>query len=191
MKKQLGPKPMILPMPALLVGTYGEDGTPNAMTAAWTAVCCHKPLCVGVAIRHNRLTYVNLQKKKAFTLNVAKASQARSVDYLGTVSGADQPNKIAIAGLQTEKGLKVDAPIISSCPVNLECALVDRMALGSHSWFVGEVMETHVDEAAMLETGALDIAALDPLVFIPTLSQYHALGDKVADAFKIGKTLKK
>jgi flavin reductase (DIM6/NTAB) family NADH-FMN oxidoreductase RutF len=191
MKKQLGPKPMILPMPALLVGTYGEDGTPNAMTAAWTAVCCHKPLCVGVAIRHNRLTYANLQKKKAFTLNVPNTSQATSVDYLGTVSGADQPDKISIANLETEKGMKVDAPLITSCPANLECILVDRMVLGSHSWFVGEVMETHVDEAAISTTGGLDIIALDPLVFIPTISQYHALGGKVADAFKIGKTLKK
>jgi flavin reductase (DIM6/NTAB) family NADH-FMN oxidoreductase RutF len=184
MKKQLGPKPMILPMPVLLVGTYGEDGTANAMACAWTAVCSHKPLCVGIAVRQSRLTYANLEKKKAFTLNVPNTSQAASVDYLGTVSGAKQPDKLSIANLQTEKGTKVDAPLITSCPVNLECSLVNRMELGSHTWFVGEVMETHVDEAAISPTGDLDISALDPLVFIIPTSQYHALGGKVADAFK-------
>jgi flavin reductase (DIM6/NTAB) family NADH-FMN oxidoreductase RutF len=142
---------------------------------------------VGVAIRPVRLTYAHLQKKKVFTLNVPNTSQADIVDYLGTVSGARQPDKLSIAKLQTEKGTKVDAPLITSCPVNLECTLVDRMVLGTHTWFIGEVVETHVDEAVLSTTGDLDITALDPLVFIITNSQYHALGSKVDDAFKNSK----
>lgn len=31
MKKNLGPKNYIYPLPVLIVGTYGEDGTPDAM----------------------------------------------------------------------------------------------------------------------------------------------------------------
>ena len=60
MKKQLDPQPLLFPMPALLVGTYGENRTPDAMTAAWAGVCCSKPVCMGVAIRDTRLTYANL-----------------------------------------------------------------------------------------------------------------------------------
>ena len=96
MKRKLGPKTMIFPMPALLVGTYSEDGAPNAMTAAWASVCCHRPPCVSVAVRHNRATFANLQKKKAFSLNVPKSSQATAVDYLGMVSGNDEPKKLEV-----------------------------------------------------------------------------------------------
>jgi len=186
MKKQLGPKTMIMPMPALLVGTYGADDTPNAMTAAWTAVCCQKPVCVGVAVRHNRFTFQNLEDKKAFTLNVPRATQAAEVDYLGMVSGANEPNKVAKAGFDTEKGHKVDAPIITPCPINLECALKDKMELGSHTWFAGEVLEVHVDDTLVLENGTLNINKLDPIIYITAASKYHTLGDPVAQAYSIG-----
>ncbi len=191
MKKKLGPQPIILPMPALLVGTYSNNGTPNAMTAAWTSVCCHKPVCVGVAVRHNRLTFTNLQEKKAFTLNVPNTSQATEVDYLGIVSGAKEADKLAIAGIETVKGEKVDAPILTSCPVNLECRLIDRMDIGTHSWFVGEVLEVHVDEEFVQESGALDIPALDPMIYITSASQYHALGKPIAKAHSVGMKIKK
>lgn len=32
--KNLGPKPMIYPMPVLILATYDKDGKPNAMNAA-------------------------------------------------------------------------------------------------------------------------------------------------------------
>ena len=38
MRKDFGAKPMLYPMPVLIIGTYGEDGTPNAMNAAWGGI---------------------------------------------------------------------------------------------------------------------------------------------------------
>lgn len=32
--KSIAPKPWVVPMPVLIIGTYNEDGTPNAMNAA-------------------------------------------------------------------------------------------------------------------------------------------------------------
>jgi flavin reductase (DIM6/NTAB) family NADH-FMN oxidoreductase RutF len=178
-------------MPALLVGTYCEDGTPNAMTAAWAAACCHRPPCVGVAVRHNRLTFANLQKQKVFTINVPRSTQAAQVDYLGMVSGMDKPNKLEVAGFEVEKGQKVNAPIITGCPVNLECKLVDRLALGSHSWFAGEIVEVHVDEQFVKENNRIDVTALDPLIYATTASEYHTLGKTVATAYSAGRQLMK
>ena len=33
--KTFKPKSWMLPQPVLIIGTYNEDGTPNAMNAAW------------------------------------------------------------------------------------------------------------------------------------------------------------
>ena len=33
-----GAKPFIYPMPVLIVGTYDENGVPNAMNAAWGTI---------------------------------------------------------------------------------------------------------------------------------------------------------
>ena len=37
MRKNFGAKPLLYPMPVFIIATYGEDGTPNAMNAAWGA----------------------------------------------------------------------------------------------------------------------------------------------------------
>ena len=39
MKKSLGPKTLAFPTPVWVVGTYDKEGKPNAMTAAWAAIC--------------------------------------------------------------------------------------------------------------------------------------------------------
>jgi flavin reductase (DIM6/NTAB) family NADH-FMN oxidoreductase RutF len=191
MKKQLPASPMLFPMPALLVGTYGEDGAPDAMTAAWAGACCHVPPCVGVAIRHNRLTFRNIDLKKAFTLNVPPTRLAAEVDYLGIVSGNDQPDKLARAGLEVSPGTKVDAPLVMGCPINLECRLVQKIVLGSHAWFVGEVVAVNVDEELVDAKGKIDVAALDPLVYCTSVTDYRSLGGRVAGAYDVGNTLKK
>lgn len=35
MRKNFGAKPILYPQPVFIIGTYNEDGTPNAMNAAW------------------------------------------------------------------------------------------------------------------------------------------------------------
>ena len=38
MKKNLGKKNWMFPMPVLMIGSYGEDGTPDVMNAAWGGI---------------------------------------------------------------------------------------------------------------------------------------------------------
>ena len=38
MRKDFGAKPLIYPMPVLIIGTYDENGVPNAMNAAWGGI---------------------------------------------------------------------------------------------------------------------------------------------------------
>lgn len=35
MMKSFKPQPWLLPQPVLIIGTYDEQGRPNAMNAAW------------------------------------------------------------------------------------------------------------------------------------------------------------
>ena len=38
MRKNFGAKAILYPMPVLIIGTYDEDGKPNAMNAAWGGI---------------------------------------------------------------------------------------------------------------------------------------------------------
>ena len=42
MRKNFGSKPMMYPQPVLVIGSYDEEGTPNAMTAAWGSMSDYK-----------------------------------------------------------------------------------------------------------------------------------------------------
>ena len=38
MSKNFGAKAILYPMPVLIIGTYDENGVPNAMNAAWGGI---------------------------------------------------------------------------------------------------------------------------------------------------------
>ena len=64
MRKDFGSKPMLYPMPVLIIGTYGEDGTPNAMNAAWGGIVDTN--LIGICLADHKTTR-GIFARKAFT----------------------------------------------------------------------------------------------------------------------------
>ena len=58
---------------------------------------------------------------------------------------------------------------------------------GLHTMFVGQVIDTKVDEEALPEDGSPDADKVAPFAFLG--GQYRALGEMVGDPFSIGKKL--
>ncbi|MCU0661964.1 MAG: flavin reductase family protein [Myxococcota bacterium] len=187
MKKSVGLQTLLFPMPALLVGTYSEGDVGSAMTAGWASVCCAEPPCLGVAVRQVRKTHENIVRTGSFTLNIPSCDLAEAVDYLGLASFHSVPDKLARAGLHVERAARVNAPLIIECPVSLECKLVAHLDLGCHTWFVGELMDTHVEETLLSETGKIDVGRLDPLCYAMSAKDYRHLGKVVGPAYSMGK----
>ena len=81
MRKDFGVKPWFYPLPVLIIGTYDENGTPNAMNAAWGGLYDENlvELCLGA----DRKTTQNILAKKAFTISFADASNVAACDYVG------------------------------------------------------------------------------------------------------------
>ena len=52
MRKNFGAKTWLYPMPVLIVGTYDENGTPNAMNAAWGGITEENEITVCVSADH-------------------------------------------------------------------------------------------------------------------------------------------
>ena len=64
MKMNLGNKPLIYPQPVLIIASYNEDGTANAMNAAWGGVCDYSK--ISIIIDRNHKTIKNILAKKVF-----------------------------------------------------------------------------------------------------------------------------
>ena len=122
MRKNLGAKAILYPMPVLIIGTYSEDGTPDAMNAAWGGISEETQISVCVSDDHK--TAKNVVSKGAFTVSIADAENLLAADYVGIVSGNNEPDKIRKAGWTAVKSGNVDAPVFEELPLVLECRLV-------------------------------------------------------------------
>lgn len=109
MKKNLGNIPVVAPLPVLIVATYDEQGTPNAMNVAWGGQCGYHHVALNLSLNHK--TTENLKYKKAFTLSIATLETLVLSDYFGLVSG-HRENKIEKAGVHITRNEFVDAPVI-------------------------------------------------------------------------------
>ena len=119
MRKDFGSKPWFYPMPVLVIGTYGADGKPDAMTAAWGGLYDADKVVLCLSAGHK--TTKNIQAKGAFTVSFADAAHVVSSDYVGIVSANTEPAKMEKSGFHTTKSEFVDAPLIDELPVALEC----------------------------------------------------------------------
>ena len=52
MRKNFGPKPWTYPQPVLILATYGEDGAPDAMNAAWGGISEAREISVCISEGH-------------------------------------------------------------------------------------------------------------------------------------------
>ena len=172
MRKDFGAKPYTYPQPVLMIATYGEDGKPDVMNAAWGGISDDK----------------NLLKTGAFTVSMADVEHMTACDYVGIVSGNKEPDKFVKAGFTAEKSEKVDAPIIKELPICIECKL--KSYDKDTCRLIGEIVNVSVDESVLDENGNVDVAKAAPITFDPFNNAYIRLGEKVGDAFKAGTALK-
>jgi flavin reductase (DIM6/NTAB) family NADH-FMN oxidoreductase RutF len=47
----------------------------------------------------------------------------------------------------------VNAPVLTDCPVNIECSAVESIMPGSNELFIGKVEAVHVDEEYLDKNG--------------------------------------
>ena len=186
MRKNFGAKPMCYPMPVYIIATYGADGTPNAMNAAWGGISEEEEISICISAGHK--TTENILSRKAFTVSMATAAQVTACDYVGIVSGNKVPDKFAKAGFHATRSEFVDAPLIDELPMALECRLVSYDPETCR--LVGRIVNVCADEAVLDETGKVDVQKLDPITYDPMHHHYLALGRKVGNAFQDGTALK-
>lgn len=186
MRKNLKAKAYIYPLPVLIVGTYDENGTPDAMNAAWGTVCDTAQVCICLSATHK--TVKNLLKTKAFTVAIADSKNVVSADYVGVVSANNVPEKLAKTGWHVTKSEFVNAPVIEELPLVLECKLVSYDM--QTEMCVGEVVNVSADENILDEKGKIDLTKFKPICYDCDTHGYYTLGEKVGQAFSDGLKLK-
>lgn len=185
MRKNFGTKSWFYPLPVLIVGTYDENGIPDAMNAAWGGLYDADKVVLCLSAGHK--TTKNIQAKGAFTVSFADAAHVVSSDYVGMVSANQEPDKMKKSGFHVTKSEFVDAPVIEELPVALECKLLEVNQDGN---IIGQIVNVSADETVLDENGTIDFVKFQPISFEPVHNGYHVMGQRVGNAFQDGEQLK-
>ena len=178
-----GKRSIITPEGVFIIGTYDENGVPNAMNAAWGMQSDEGEITLMLG-KHK--TTENFEKTGAFTVAFGTADTVLISDYFGVETGA-KVNKIEKAGCHTHPSAHVNAPIIEEYPLTLECK-VKRWDIDT-GYLIGEIVASQADES-ILTDGKVDLGKLRPIIFDPSFNAYRVIGEVVGKAFSDGLKLK-
>jgi flavin reductase (DIM6/NTAB) family NADH-FMN oxidoreductase RutF len=175
-KTSLKPNTAIYPAPAILVTVGDAAGKSNIITLAWAGVVCSQPPMIGISIRPSRYSADLLKANGEFVVNVPDQRLLWAVDHCGVVSGRDV-DKWDASTLTPVPAEKVRPPLISQCPICMECVVRQVISLGSHDLYLGEVVALHVDDSALDEHGRIDAKRLAPIAYVA--SEYWSLAERI------------
>ncbi len=162
MKREANKVGSLQPSPKVLVSCRGLDGEENALAVAYCGNCSFDPPMLMVGIVPERYSYKLIKESGCFVVNIPDKNFAKEFQYLGSVSKRDE-DKLVKMQIKRADGKVVPAPLLSDCPVNIECTIVDSIMTGSHEMFVGKVEYVHVDETLLTENGDIDFNKIDLL----------------------------
>ncbi|MBZ9636530.1 flavin reductase family protein [Clostridium sp. FP1] len=155
---------MLNPVPVVLITSKNKEGKINVFTVAWIGTACTKPPMITVAIRPERLSYEYIKESGDFVINLPNSRMVRQVDYCGVRSGR-QIDKIHEMNFTTEDSKDIVAPLISECPISLECVVKSITHLGTHDLFLAEVVNTHVDNSLIDLNGKIHFENADLITY--------------------------
>lgn len=163
---------MLYPLPPVMV-SCGALERSNIITAAWTGTVNSEPPMIYVSVRPERHSYAMIKESGEFVINLTTERLARAADLCGVKSGREV-QKFRLCRLTPIQASSVAAPLIAESPVNIECRVEQRLALGSHDMFLAKVVAVNVDEALLDAKGVLHLERAGLVAYVH--GRYRALG---------------
>ncbi len=186
--KSFGKKAWLLPQPVLIIGTYDENGKPNAMNAAWAGQWDADQIMISMG---SHATTKNLNRCGDFTVAFATAKTLVAADYVGITSAKNTPEKITRTGWTAVNSESVNAPVFTDFPLSLECRICRKIDESETGYYIiADIINIICDENYLSEDGKPDIEKMQLITFDPVHNGYIQLGGRVGNAFADGKKLK-
>ena len=176
------------PLPPTLV-TCASGDKQNVFTVAWTGILNTQPPVTYISVRPERYSYGLIKESGEFVINLPTQELVKAVDYCG-VKSARTTDKFKDMDLHTEPASKINVPIISECPVNIECKVRDIAELGTHHMFIADIIALDVAKELIDKNGRLALDKANLLAYAH--GEYFALGKKLGSfGYSVRKKKKK
>lgn len=181
----LGTQGFIYPMPITLIGADLAD-RPNFMPVAWVNRVQYSPPRIAAGMGKTHATNEAIREHGEFSVNIPSVDMVAVTDWCGihsAASGVDKGREFEVV-----RGSLEHAPMIGQCPLSLECRVAQVVDLGSHEFFIADIVATWTEERFLDGSGKPDITAMRPFMLTMPDNRFWAVGDQIGDAWSIGKT---
>jgi len=179
---------MLSPVPPVLV-SCGDENHKNVFTVAWTGTMCTDPPITYISVRPSRYSYDLIEKSGEFVINLVPSSLVSVCDSCGVKSGRDI-DKFKEYNLSSEMGKLKHAPMISQCPVNIECKVRQKLSLGTHDVFIADIISVNVDNSLIDKNGRITLWKAGLIAYAH--GSYYELGKHLGTfGFSVRKKKKK
>lgn len=158
MKKLISSEPYEAAIPVVIVAT--KDGekinfAPHGMHGQLN----YDPPLLYISVIKEHQTAKIIGKTKKFSVNVASTELIEKIKYCGSVSGVEKDKSQEFDVFYG----KNDVPMITKCPVNMNCEVYDTIEIKDMIIFIGQVIEAFADEECLLDN-VPEATRVDPLI---------------------------
>lgn len=164
------------PHPLVIVTALAEDGSPRVAAASWGGRISPNPPLLGICFQPEHEISAAIKASGEFVLNMPTQDMVEEVkicDYPGE-------DKWRALNAKSAAGKNVKAPLILTCPVNVECKLYQTIPFGEYELIVGEMLTIQVDEGlheVIEKTGRFRPDLIRPLAWVK--DEYWAVTEKL------------
>ena len=132
--------------PTVLVSS-AHDGLENVMAASWACGLDTDPPKVTLVVDSETKTRELIERSGVFVLQVPTVSQAALTHAVGSLSLADDPEKLAKCGVDLYRVDGLSVPFVSGCTAWLHCKVIaEPHVQATYDLFIGEVTAAWADD---------------------------------------------
>ena len=133
------------PQTLFIYGTYKEDGTPDFGLFCWISYCWDGELGVMACIGGEKLTKDRIRETGCFSANLVTEALLPLADYYGIADGYKE-DKAKSHPAETEKGRRLNVPILSQSPVSFELEVSKSLPLDDGDIFLCKIRNVLIAE---------------------------------------------
>ena len=170
-----------LPWTQTLLGTHVQ-GKVNFMALDWLTRANFDPAMLGLCVNNAHASNLAIRETSQFSVNVPTVDMVEVTDYCGIASGKkDDKSKL----FEVFYGELKAAPLITACPLNIECRLVQTVDLPTNTFFIAEIV-TIFSEEIYLTGNKPDVKKIRPFLLTMPDNRFWSVGEQVGNAWKDG-----
>lgn len=175
-----------LPWAQTILGTHLK-GKVNFMALDWLTRANFKPAMLGICVNKGNASHEAILDTHEFSINLPSVEMVEVADYTGLVSGRRVDKSDLFEVFYGE--LKA-APMISDCPLSIECNVTHTVDLPTNSFFIAEMINIYTEDNYLTD-GLLDMKKIKPFLLTMPDNTFWSIGERIGKAWDAGKTLMK